>query len=149
VYPFRPLLFVSIALLAVGFAGCGESLNLQPASGTVTYNGKPVEGANVAFTPPKGPPGTGRTDKDGKYTIMTNGKPGATAGLNTVTITKTSSTSNSDMTKMKPEDMQKMASSGQMPKYKAEIPTKYSVSQGGLTAEVSAGKAVHDFDLKD
>ena len=141
-------LLVAVAAAGLLLAGCGESLDLMPASGTVTYKGQPVEGAMVAFTPAKGPPGTAKTDAAGKYTIMTNGQSGAVAGKNTVTITKVT-TSGTPMVNPTPEDMQKMASSGTMPTSKSAIPTKYSASQAGLTAEVSAAKPTHDFELTD
>jgi hypothetical protein len=140
------LLFVAAVLLLL-VSGCGESLDLVPVTGTVTYQGKPVEGANVAFLPEKGPPGTGITDAAGKYTISTNGQPGASAGKNAVTITKTSTGGTASPTT--PEEMQKMASEGKMPTSKSEIPSKYSAIQAGLTAEVSDSKKVFDFTLTD
>ena len=142
--------FVLLAgLLALHSTGCGETLNLTPASGKVTYQGKPVEGASVVFVPEKGPPGTGVTDATGTYTISTNGKPGATPGKNQVTVAKTTTTGAAMPANPTPEDMMKMASSGTMPVSKSEIPTKYAVVQGGLKAEVTADKKVFDFELTD
>jgi hypothetical protein len=135
-------------LLLVVLAGCGDSLDLLPASGTVTYNGQPVDGADVIFTPDNGQPGTGKTDASGKYTISTMGKPGATRGMNKVTIQKTSR-SGEAIANPKPEDMMKMQKGPSASTVKSELPDKYSVPQGGLTADVQSGTASFDFTLTD
>lgn len=57
-------------------AGCGgEKLPTVPVKGTVTYNGKPLDGADVAFVP-KDPEGGGRgasgvTDSQGNFKLQT------------------------------------------------------------------------------
>jgi hypothetical protein len=140
--------------VAVLQAGCGDSLNLAPTTGTVTYNGKPVEGANVTFVPEKGPIGTGTTDAAGKYSITTDGKPGAIVGKHGVMIGKFTAVEGTTETAT-PEDMMKMAS--KMGKGAAslsnpgEIPAKYGTTQGsGLSADVAAGSDnVKDFTLTD
>jgi hypothetical protein len=54
-------------------AGCGDTGTAPTAkvSGVVTFNGQPVEGASVVFTPAQGRPGTGVTDATGHFTIST------------------------------------------------------------------------------
>ena len=141
-------LFASLAM-GMALCGCGDGLDLKPATGTVTYNGKPVEGADVLFTPKSGPPGTGRTDASGKFEISTSGQSGATVGTNEVTISKVTGNTNIPVD-AKPEDMMKMAKAGELKQSKQELPTKYSVPQGGLTADVKAsGENNFTFDLKD
>jgi len=83
---------VLIALVAF-VAGCGGSSGPQTyrVEGTVTYQGAPVEGANVAFEPTDstGTSAGGTTDASGKYTLMASfGGTGTTPGTYTVTITK-------------------------------------------------------------
>lgn len=80
-----------LSLLTLLAAGCGSSGGLLPATGTVTYQGKPVENAIVSFMPEAGTMGTGTTDASGKYEIRTGGKPGAAPGKHSVSIMKYSS----------------------------------------------------------
>jgi len=75
--------------------GCGKSGNFATVSGTVTYNGNPVEGAQVAFHSTVEVEGkkqssyAAQTDSSGKYVIASVGKdPGIPPGLYKVTVTK-------------------------------------------------------------
>lgn len=87
---------LSFAALAVGFlvgAGCGSG-GLPPmarSTGTVTYQGAPVEGAKVMFHPVDGGARSsyGVTDSEGKFTMSTFGlNDGALLGKQKVTIAK-------------------------------------------------------------
>jgi hypothetical protein len=51
--------------------GCGDPLNRQAVSGTVTYKGKPIPAGSVTFVPipETGPTSSGAAIKDGKYEI--------------------------------------------------------------------------------
>jgi hypothetical protein len=60
---------------------------MADASGTVTYNGDPLEGATVIFAPETGLPATGITDANGRFTWNTRGEPGAVVGPGKVAIT--------------------------------------------------------------
>jgi hypothetical protein len=133
-------------------SGCGDGLGLKPTTGTVTYKGAPVEGANVTFVAESGPIGTGTTDASGKFTITTNGKPGAVVGKHGVMISKTSSNIEGMPANPTPEDMMKMgakmgAKAGAISK--DELPSKFGTTQGsGLTADVTAdGENNFPFDL--
>lgn len=145
--------YFAALLLIVLASGCGESYSLRPVSGTVTYNGKPVEGASLVFMPDTSgqPFGTGVTDAAGKYTISTNGKPGAVAGNHKITIVKLRQTAGGDSSgdaAPSPEDMKAQQMKGP-PQSKHELPEKYSFPQGsGLTANVGE-KEVFDFQLSD
>jgi hypothetical protein len=83
-------------LIALTFMiGCGKSGNFATVSGTVTYNGNPVEGASVAFHSTVEVEGKKQasyaalTDSSGKYVIASAGKdPGIPPGLYKVTVTK-------------------------------------------------------------
>ena len=64
-------------LLTIGLVGCGAETpdfpDVAPVTGTVTYQGKPVEGANVRFIPSagEGNPAMATTDAEGHYTLST------------------------------------------------------------------------------
>jgi hypothetical protein len=136
-------------VLGVVAAGCGSSNNTLPATGTITYKGKPVANASVSFMPEgtNAVMGIGSTDAAGKYEIRTRGQLGATPGKNLVSISK--QTTEGVSANPKPEDMQKMMQKGYA-KVTSELPLKYNnPTQSGLTADVQAGKSVFDFELTD
>ena len=150
------VLAVVMALGAVGLAGCGGSTmpKVYPATGTVTWKGEPLADATVSFVPSVGAPSDGRTDAQGKFTIMTNGMPGARAGACKVTVSKFAGAGASMPADPKPEDMIKMYENkkkkGEVEK--GEIPAKYGrPDTSGLSAEVTTegAKNVFTFDLKD
>jgi len=151
---------VFVACLVATFAvGCREDLNLLPASGTVTYQGKPLEGALVTFLGEGNKLGSGTTDAAGKYTISTLGKSGATPGKNQVAVTKQSGAASVPQTRdtttpPSPEEIQKMMGdmkknmSGKQAKHL--LPAKYAdPAQSGFTADVQPGKSTFDFTLAD
>lgn len=150
--------------MAAVSTGCGSSgPKLYPASGTVTYEGKPVDGATVMFTPQGGRPSIGTTDAAGKFTISTNGKPGAAPGAYTVSIIKSQiadSAVASSQAEVKPseEEMMKrqkdmaamMQGAQKAAKPKPLLPEKYSLPQSSsLSATVTedASKNVFEFAL--
>lgn len=158
------------ALLIAASVGCGSSgPKNYPVSGTVTFDGKPVDGATVMFIPQSGRPGMGVTDASGKYTIATSGQPGAPTGSYEVTISKAAGTGAGGSATMEiPADPENV-SAEQMTKLQADmsskmrematkkasapkpgLPEKYSIPQGsGLTAKVTedGSKNVFDFSL--
>ena len=86
--------FVLVPLISLILAGCGGSdrPSLAPASGIVTLNGEPVEGASLTFVPVAGGrPGSGVTDAQGRYSIKTyEDASGATVGEHKVSVIKIS-----------------------------------------------------------
>lgn len=156
----RLLWLAMVSIAGVIVTGCGGA-NLKSATGTVTYKGAPVAGATVTFVPDKGTIGIGLTDAAGKYSISTEGKVGATFGKHKVTIAKLTASGAGDMTSSgsPEENLTKMMSKTMDPRnqgtttisVKAEIPTKYSMPDSGLTADVGsdASKNVFDFSLSD
>ena len=161
--------FTACGLLAAVSAGCGQSgPKLYPASGTVTFEGKPVAGASVLFIPQGGRPALATTDASGKYIIATSGKPGAELGTYTVTVAKAGGVSGeapampgvpTDGSPLSLEQMQKMqeattgntrAVAGKKEKPKSPIPEKYAVPAGSdlrATVTEDAAKNVFDFSL--
>ena len=158
-------------LLTVVAAGCGPSApKLYPASGTVTYEEKPLANATVIFIPQSGRPSMATTDASGKYTISTNGKPGAPLGTYNVTVSWKEGSADAaapatemptDNTEVSSEQMleiqdnmskmaMKMRDRDSKESNQAGIPAKYSIPEGsGLTAKVTedATKNVFDFPL--
>ncbi len=81
---------LSSLLFAVGLAGCGEAAKpweiVVPAKGTVTFDGKPVDGAELTLTPvsaevPATVRPSAKSGADGTFTLGTYGTDdGAPAG---------------------------------------------------------------------
>lgn len=86
-----------VACLAVAaccgmLTGCGGGPDDMPelgqVAGTVTLDGSPLEGAEIAFQPTEGRPSHGTTDAEGKYTLKyTEQEEGARVGKHKVRIT--------------------------------------------------------------
>ena len=146
-------MLVSLIATVLICTGCNTGPTLYPVTGTVTYNGTPVEGASVTFVPDKGPMVIGTTtDANGKFTVLTDGKPGAPKGTYKATVNKQAKTEGmpdnptpADMSKMMPK------AGGAVPS-KAELPVKYSVVQStdlSVTVTDDAAKnAAITLDLK-
>src|SRR5262245_14538073 len=92
---------LAVVIALGGLVGCGGTSKVE---GVVTLDGKPVEGAVVTFVPTddKGTTPVGQTDSSGKFTLTTNGKPGAKSGDYKVTVTKVAAMTGVDPEKMKP-----------------------------------------------
>ena len=73
-------------------AGCGGDLKLVSVSGNVKHDGKPLDGAEVVFTPDasnqKGVPGGALTDSSGNYKALTDGRSGLVSGKYLVFVRK-------------------------------------------------------------
>jgi len=89
------LLLFSLAVVAVAASGCGKSgPNVKTAgvSGSVSLDGKPLEGVTVVFVGEGGKfIGMGKTGLGGKYRLDSGsipGKQGAMVGTNQVYFTK-------------------------------------------------------------
>lgn len=132
----RNVLQVVVIGAALSVLGCGSGT--PSVSGTVTLDGKPIEGATVTFTPDsKDGSGIGasygKTDAQGRYSLRTvsGDKSGAVVGKHKVTISKASSDPNN------PEGAAK-----------EWIPSRYN-SKSELTFDVSSsGSDKADFELK-
>lgn len=85
-----------LGLLVAMLCGCGgrSDFPTAPVSGVVTFNGKPLAGANVAFEPRKsgkgnlsGPGSYGTTDAEGRFRLTTiRDEEGAVVGKHRVSI---------------------------------------------------------------
>ena len=118
-----------------------------PASGTVLYQGKPVEGAEVTFTATSAnSTGAAKTDADGRFSLTTYIEgDGVVPGPQAVAIRRVEVIDNT------PEDVDLSAGGVAGPqKVTWLIPEKYSnATKSGLTAEVTeSGPNEFTFDLK-
>jgi len=118
-----------VLLAAAVISGCDRSgLDLADVEGVVTLDGAPVKEAGVMFMPVDsslGPPATGVTDGEGKFTLTTANQPGAVIGEHRVAISKSEAVV--------------IPQRRGLPLYKTKdyIPAKYgSVETSGLTATV-------------
>jgi hypothetical protein len=126
-------------LLALLAEGCSSGPRMHEVSGTVTLDGKAVEGASVVFTPvaPDGQLAGGKTDAQGAYKLRTGEQDGALAGKYLVTVLLTKAAVGKEPAEGF-EDTRKMT---------YLVPKKYSDPQSsGLEAEVP-GKDAYDFPL--
>ncbi len=147
------LVIASVALvcpaIVIGCSGGPAANPNRPAtvavSGTVTYNGQPVDGATVTFLPQK-PDGTGAsglTDAAGKFTLTAFAPgDGAVPGSYLVTVIKTEVAGGGAVQ----EDSEATPAA-----HKSLLPEKYGNPQGsGFTADVKEGdKNEFTFELKD
>ncbi len=156
--PYVAMIYGFLAAIA----GCDHGPVTPPTApvhGRVTFQGKPVEGAQVAFycQKPGARPAVGKTDVDGVYRLSTfTTNDGAMIGQHGVTISKFVFDSNNGGSIQ--------GASGSAPKFlpppgeqnslrantQSALPWKYSdVRQSGLTADVVPDGSEVNFDLSD
>lgn len=144
--------------LFVVAAGCGKKagpdLPLVPVSGRVTFDGKPLTGAMIAFASDLGQVsgryGSGAvTDEKGCYQLQTGKKPGALEGTYTVTISRVASPSGGATPSADGHDLEQLRHQGLIVE---TMPARYSnPQQSQLKAVVEPGKKDGqsvDFDLR-
>lgn len=146
--------FLVISVACYVLAGCGRDHRdrrpTAPTTVTVTYKGKPIEGATVQFVTVDDPkPATGITDASGTCSLSTyEANDGAIIGSNLVMISKTE-IDNKNVRPVAPEDAD-MIGVVPPPVLKNLIPAKYSLpATSGLEEEVKKGKNSFSFDLQD
>ena len=129
-----------VAFVALFTAGCGPGgLPQADVSGKVTFQGNPIPGVLVSFTPEKGPGASGKTDAEGKYALMTK-KPGDGAVIGNHVVTISQPVQGMILEKGKPPRM--------APPPKILIPPKFAAATtSGLTAEVKDDDNTINFEL--
>lgn len=151
----RLVVWIALAGLAIGGSqGCSggakDDANGRAATGKVTYQGNPVEGASVTFRGPS-VSAFGLTDAEGKYKLRTGSGERVPLGTYQVSIVKKESppvsTASTDQENYVPPD----PNAPPAPAPKDLLPAKYGdAAQSGLTATVTAdGKNEFDFSLSD
>lgn len=139
-------------------SGCGGT-GLHPVTGTVTLDGKPIEGLMVGFAPvEEGISGAGRTDAVGKYVITSAQGRGLPPGEYNVSIQEITAIENSGTEVKEVEASSNSAAYEQMAKgniedYKAaernnknRIPAKYN-AKSTLKETVAKTENTIDFNL--
>jgi len=129
--------------LTIVASGCGPAKT--SVEGTVTLDGKAVEGALVSFIPDGdgAQPAQGETDKDGHFKIKTNNIDGVAHGKYKVTITKTKAMEGPGNGLQGADAYKAMMAKGQLNTTtrsavpKSELPAKYSSAEtSGLNCTV-------------
>ena len=154
---------VGCLILAAALLGCRRGdIATVPVKGTVTLDGKAVEGATVTFNPAdqsgEAWPAVGLTDAGGNFTLETpGGGAGAAPGNYVVSITKAEGEARSALPTSQEEAQkqmqERMKGGGHVPKAgkaKDAIPAVYgSPTTSRLPAEVKAkGDNTFTFALK-
>lgn len=123
--------------------GCSGNDGPQIAAveGTVTWEGKPLADAGVAFTPEKGPVAVGTTDEAGKFSLSTQGQDGAVVGAHRVTIQAFKPIPPGK--KAVNEDGERLINPVSL------IPEKYgNLRESGLQAKVTENGSENNFDFE-
>lgn len=136
-------LVVLLGISLASTAGCGTGRPTTfGVSGTVTYRGKPLEDALVMFVPEGTRPASGKTDAEGRFTLLSF-KPGdgAVVGEHVVCIAKMVPASNDKSESGSPYQIN----------VRSVIPEHYSTPLGSpLRAMVTKdGPNDFHFDLTD
>ena len=85
----RHCVMMVASVVLMGCGGDSDFIKAVPASGTVTYNGKPIETGTIGFLPASGRPASGQI-KDGQFTLTTYDEgDGATPGKHRVVVSST------------------------------------------------------------
>ena len=90
---FTDLAIVSVSIAILSFVGCGDG-SIAPVSGKVTFDGEPVDGIRLVFSPKltdpnrdPGPWSSAVTSSSGEYTLETRQRQnGAFVGNHIVTF---------------------------------------------------------------
>lgn len=132
--------FCSCVLLLVALAGCGGgSTSRVPVEGTVTFDGKPVDGGSISFilegTTTTAP--VGAVIKDGRYAV--EAEKGPVPGKYKVEIVWNKTTG-----KTVPNTSDPGTTTDET---KQVIPSRYN-SKTELTANITSGPNTVNFDLK-
>ena len=137
----RPQIVVACLAICTALAGCfnsgpvAEIVDTVAASGTLTWQGRPLPGFQVSFQPVSGKPNrpaTGISDAEGRFVLGTNDVgDGAAPGIHGVAVVWVAPSDDGQGEVI--DDPSKL------PKPPIEIPVKYhSVETSGLEFEISA-----------
>ncbi len=150
---FRILGYLVLGLgVAGGLTGCGGRGGgpaTVPATGMVLFQGKPVEGAHVTFSPQAagGHAAFARTDAEGRFTLMTIGGSGAVPGAYGVTVAKEVAEGGLTVEQSQAH-FEKTGQSPPPPKVADQLPAKYKATKtSGLSATVEE-RGTNDFKFE-
>ena len=150
---WRKCISFALMVTTLSMVGCRKTGldGLMPVSGTVTYKGKAVEGADLVFNPEsEGRAASAKSDASGKFHLTTlNPQDGAQPGNYKVSISKKEMIN--PMTAEEAADWFHKNSGPPPPrKIKNDLPEKYADDKtSGLTATVKEGGGKEfNFELK-
>ncbi|MBR2003646.1 MAG: carboxypeptidase regulatory-like domain-containing protein [Thermoguttaceae bacterium] len=158
----KTLTLIAFAACAMLVSGCGGNNGLYKATGVVTVDGAPIEGATVVFVPATsgGASGSAITDAKGAYSIISGSVgEGIAPGQYKVTISKREEVVDEDQAafdagEIDYDELQKRKAkkglSGGAPVGESLVPEQYSsAATTDLTATVteSSKDNVFNFDL--
>lgn len=111
-------------------SGCGDNGGRVSVTGSVTFNGNPLEEGSVVFSGPSGAAGVGKI-VNGSFTLSESGdQPGVQPGSYTVLIQSWF------------EELGSVMPNGSFSPGKPRIPLKYmDVKKSGLVADVKKGQS--------
>jgi hypothetical protein len=144
----RSIVLTIFALAATLATGCGSGEpSLVPVVGTVSQNGKPLDGASVEFIPSDASqpqtPGGDVTDGVGKYTAKYRGNTGLSPGKYKVTVRKASAAGDSKI----PGEMAKDPFMGRLGAGAGKSETK-NETRADFDREVPAAGGTLDLEIK-
>ena len=119
-------------LVVVAVAGCDSGPKLGAVSGTITFDGKPMEKTTITFTHAEGRTAFARTNAEGYYELkFSDGRDGALLGENAVAI-ETARVGRDE--------------NGNIVEFPETLPARYNV-ESELTRVIESGAQVLDFAL--
>lgn len=149
------LVVLSICVAFSLVSGCGRNpMKAVDVQGVVTLDGTPVEGATVTFKNAENLFASGRTDKDGRYSLNMPGSPvpGVRKGEYKVTVRKTDvdTTPAKSWEELEASGGEKQKEISQVSKPPKELlPVQYKdFAKSGLTATVADATKDCNFELK-
>lgn len=154
--------WILLCLTSLAATGCSGGVSGPPyvnATGIVTLDGKPIEGATVTFSPKKdGSMSMGLTDAEGRFVLKSaTGRKGAAVGEHNVSIAlridlgpAQPAASEEDLAPPQSFEINGGTAPPPKPTTKWIIPEKYSdPTKSGLDVTVpSGGLTDHKFELK-
>jgi hypothetical protein len=139
------LVRLTFLLVAIALVGCDAGPKLVKAGGTVKYKDKPIPGADIIMmSDANSSPSIARTDDQGRFTVTTDGKPGAPVGSYRVAITAAR-----NKREVSPGEALSMTSEQIAANREDVVPIKYNnFESSGLSAIVKDDPAANEFSFE-
>ena len=150
--------FLCVGLWFVGVAGCGPRTRLEglaPVEGTVTFRGKPVEGASVVFVPAVAGKraAVGTTDATGRFRLTTKDPgDGALPGAYAIAVSKTEASGGLSAAEAEQwsRNRENFGKYPPPPKITEHLPEKYKAANtSGFQATVTGGRNTVNLALEE
>jgi hypothetical protein len=150
--------FLCVGLWFVGIAGCGPRTRLEglaSVEGTVTFRGKPVEGASVVFVPAVAGKraAVGTTDATGRFRLTTKDPgDGALPGAYAIAVSKTEASGGLSAAEAEQwsRNRENFGKYPPPPKITEHLPEKYKAANtSGFQATVTGGRNTVNLALEE